>query len=105
MPPDTVKVDRTTRWGNPYKLTDYPTLMPQEERRRHSIASFWKLLNGQVEDPLYSLPFTAEDVRRELRGKNLACWCRDGLPCHADVLLAVANDDGAMRERAGRGDA
>jgi hypothetical protein len=27
----------------------------------------------------------------ELRGKNLACWCRLGLPCHCDVLLELAN--------------
>jgi hypothetical protein len=27
-----------------------------------------------------------------LRGKNLACWCRAGTPCHADVLLEVANE-------------
>ena len=27
----------------------------------------------------------------ELRGKNLACWCPVGSPCHADVLLEVAN--------------
>jgi hypothetical protein len=27
-----------------------------------------------------------------LRGKNLACWCPlDGSPCHADVLLEIAN--------------
>lgn len=26
-----------------------------------------------------------------LRGKNLACWCPEGQPCHADVLLEVAN--------------
>jgi hypothetical protein len=35
--------------------------------------------------------FTAEDVRRELAGKDLACWCPlDGDPCHADVLLKIA---------------
>lgn len=28
----------------------------------------------------------------ELAGKNLACWCELGSPCHADVLLEVAND-------------
>lgn len=28
----------------------------------------------------------------ELRGKNLACWCKPGHPCHADVLLDVARD-------------
>lgn len=26
-----------------------------------------------------------------LRGKNLACWCKLGAPCHADVLLELAN--------------
>lgn len=27
----------------------------------------------------------------ELAGKNLACWCKPGEPCHADVLLELAN--------------
>lgn len=27
----------------------------------------------------------------ELRGKNLACWCKLSDPCHADVLLEIAN--------------
>jgi hypothetical protein len=30
-------------------------------------------------------------VRRELRGRDLACWCKPGEPCHADVLLELAN--------------
>lgn len=34
---------------------------------------------------------TADDVRRELAGKDLACWCPVGQPCHGDVLLEVAN--------------
>ncbi|ATN65310.1 hypothetical protein A3857_18520 [Cereibacter sphaeroides] len=34
---------------------------------------------------------TVEDVIRELRGKDLACWCQPGAPCHADVLLEIAN--------------
>jgi uncharacterized protein DUF4326 len=38
-----------------------------------------------------SLPYTVDDVRRELKGKDLVCWCRLGAPCHADVLLAAAN--------------
>jgi len=40
-----------------------------------------------------SLPFTKGDVRRDLRGKNLACWCPLDQPCHADVLLAIANEE------------
>lgn len=27
----------------------------------------------------------------ELRGRDLVCWCRPGQPCHADVLLELAN--------------
>lgn len=27
----------------------------------------------------------------ELRGKDLACWCKLDAPCHADVLLEIAN--------------
>lgn len=38
---------------------------------------------------------TVEDVRRELAGKDLACWCKPGHPCHADVLLEVANAAGS----------
>jgi hypothetical protein len=42
--------------------------------------------------------FRAEMERRkdvlhfdELRGKNLACWCPLDQPCHAEVLLELAN--------------
>jgi hypothetical protein len=31
------------------------------------------------------------EIRTELRGKDLACWCKAGDPCHADVLLELAN--------------
>ena len=34
---------------------------------------------------------TLDDIRSELRGKNLACWCPLDQPCHADVLLELAN--------------
>lgn len=37
------------------------------------------------------LPFTVEDARAELAGRDLACWCPPWGPCHADVLLEVAN--------------
>lgn len=36
------------------------------------------------------LKVTVDDVRRELAGRDLACWCEPGSPCHADVLLEVA---------------
>jgi hypothetical protein len=31
------------------------------------------------------------DLLESLRGKNLACWCKPQTPCHADVLLDLAN--------------
>lgn len=34
---------------------------------------------------------TVDDVRKELEGKDLACWCKPEDPCHADVLLEIAN--------------
>lgn len=34
---------------------------------------------------------TAAEARAELAGKDLACWCKIGDPCHADVLLELAN--------------
>lgn len=36
---------------------------------------------------------TAATVRDELAGLDLACWCKPGEPCHADVLLAIANGE------------
>jgi hypothetical protein len=31
----------------------------------------------------------------ELRGKNLACFCKPGEPCHADILIELANRETA----------
>lgn len=36
-------------------------------------------------------PPTIEDIREKLRGRDLACWCKPGEPCHADILLELAN--------------
>ena len=32
-----------------------------------------------------------DEIERELSGKDLACWCPLDQPCHADVLLELAN--------------
>ena len=80
MPENAVYVGRPTRWGNPF---DDPRTSPEERVRRYRQA----LLAGR-------LGFTVEDVRKELRGRDLACWCPLDRPCHADVLLEIANADG-----------
>jgi Domain of unknown function (DUF4326) len=43
---------------------------------------------------LMARPDLVAAARAELRGRTLACWCRPGDPCHADVLLEMANTPG-----------
>jgi hypothetical protein len=38
------------------------------------------------------LRVTIDDVRRELQGKDLVCWCKLDCPCHADVLMEIAHN-------------
>lgn len=38
----------------------------------------------------YGLP-SVEEIRAELAGKDLMCWCPEGQACHADYLIAIAN--------------
>lgn len=88
-----VKVDRSTRWGNPYVVDTARALSPEHRAQlgRLAVDNFRRNLLGLVELPQFVLPFTIDDVRRELRGKDLACWCKPAAVCHADVLLEVAN--------------
>lgn len=104
MPPNTVKVDRSTKWGNPFVIHsdkgpsgDYfpadPATAVYMFRNMLKTESSW----SPVPVPLWpkgKVPAqwtTLDDVKRELRGKNLACWCPLDQPCHADVLLEIAN--------------
>lgn len=83
-----VCVTRPGPWGNPFSSA-LAGATPAQKRalRAEAVQRFRRaLLSGDV-----SLPFTVEHVRRDLRGHNLACWCPLDEPCHADVLLEVAN--------------
>jgi Domain of unknown function (DUF4326) len=75
MPPNTVYVGRPTKWGNPYALPAYS--------RRLAIDLYRNWLDGLVN--------RAALRPKELKGKNLACWCPLDQPCHADILLELAN--------------
>lgn len=76
--PDAVVVDRRSRWGNPYRVGD--TGVPDA---RAAVRLF--------DDRIARHLGNREKIRRELAGKDLACWCLLDAPCHADVLLQVAN--------------
>ena len=78
-PPKTVVVARPTKWGNPYKATaTYPV--------EQAVADYERWL---LTDPKGKAVLRAAKI--ELRGLNLACWCRPGNICHADVLLGLVN--------------
>jgi hypothetical protein len=88
-------VARPSRWGNPYRLADYEHDHPREagwdERdwRRMAVRDFRRLMDGEPgADRDYP---TLGEVRTALAGHDLACWCPLDEPCHADVLLEVAN--------------
>ena len=93
MPANTVKVDRTTRWGNPFAC------LPFEECRRRGL---WYAPNREAAVKHFEIWLSAGGFgptwKDQLRGKNLACWCKPGTPCHAETLLRLANDSRELRE-------
>ena len=79
MPENTVKVDRTNkRFGNPFVVGKDGV-----GDAAHAV-EFFKAMIDQS-------PGLIECAKIDLRGKNLACWCKLGTPCHAEVLLEIAN--------------
>jgi len=105
--PDAVIVDRRGKWGNPWTATSEAIWQDDGQGTLRMIpapqASLVRIFREHLMGALarfagsdLGLPFTAEDVRRELRGKDLACWCPLDEPCHADVLLQVANSGAAQ---------
>lgn len=105
-PEGAISVARPSRWGNPfrvgfsYRWTDgapcpYPRpakavegeweQLERCESIRHAVLWYEAWITKMV-------PIMAEDARTYLRGHDLGCWCPlDQEPCHADVLLALAN--------------
>lgn len=85
LPPNTVCVDRTSQWGNPYKIGSIlSTGMP--------MTSGMAVMLFELDLKKGALDFNISDLWK-LRGKNLACFCPEGMPCHGDVLLKLANEN------------
>lgn len=87
MPENTVYVGRGSKWGNPFIIGERNLLINCAFVRdnNHAKAMYQRFLEYN--------PEIANEARDELRGKNLACWCRLDQPCHADVLLELANSN------------
>ena len=96
MPPNTVYVGRGSRWGNPFKGED------AVERYKWAISKFpcaerikaWYDAGGKSGAFWVALASRMPELLNMLKGKNLACWCPLDKPCHADVLLKLANKGG-----------
>lgn len=101
LPPNTVVVSRPTKWGNPFRDSDFRNLVVGKETNaeiaQRCVAAFVSWLNPLTSRDGWDTEKTEARRERlveslhELRGKNLACWCKIGEPCHADFLLELAN--------------
>lgn len=74
-PAEAVYVGRPTKWGNRFVLG-------RDGTREQVIAAY--------EAELLADPERVSQAQRELRGRDLSCHCAPK-PCHADVLLRIAN--------------
>lgn len=86
LPPGARNVARPTKFGNPFRVgAPHPRhgwpMSPQE-----AVDEFRRaLLAGELDGR-----FTVDDVQAELVDRDLACWCREGAPCHGSVLIEFA---------------
>lgn len=92
MPENTVKVDRTTPWGNPFVVGEFSVAADCVEHYKMMLAGYLTIsCSAEVYHAQRAVRDHAAKHLPTLRGKNLACWCALGAPCHADVLLEIAN--------------
>lgn len=83
MPQGTVYVGRPTKWANPWIVAPSLSTSPPTNQYRATAAECVRLYRDLVEVQEWDLA--------ALRGRDLACWCPLDQPCHADVLLDLAN--------------
>lgn len=103
-PDNCVVVARPTRWGNPFRVVPYGKSWGALEffalGGSDNVVSGFKELFDNPHDArakavaLYQVALADGQLEPDLallRGKDLACWCPLDQPCHADVLLEIAN--------------
>jgi len=109
-PEGAVYIGRGTRWGNPWAVTFDRTrgwrvhLASDRSLTSDGIVGWWESRARAHEmaveqfrlhiGPMGLYEYdddTLAELRRDLAGRDLMCWCPERLPCHADVLLELAN--------------
>ena len=85
-------VARPGPWGNPFTIAAVmdDTGLGKEAAQAEAVARYGRWISGALEGP--KAPPEIKAIRAELGGRNLACWCRAGTPCHVDALLELANE-------------
>ena len=78
MPEGVVYVGRGSKWGNPFRIEDMTE--PTPDKRFNAVLAFKA-----------SILKRHEEIKNDLRGKDITCWCGLAQSCHADVLLEIAN--------------
>ena len=76
IPANAVYVGRPSKWGNPFTVAVHG--------RGKALEHYRTYIYGERQEAL------REEVKKELKGKDLICWCFPE-PCHADILLEIAN--------------
>jgi len=98
-PPNTVYVGRGSKWGNPFQVGSKTKIVVENKNKFRAAQEQTMILSPEMACLLYRERITNLIEQfgvpniKELRGKNLACWCALDKPCHADVLLEIANND------------
>jgi hypothetical protein len=90
MPPNTVYVGRRTMWANPYFIDadcQHLSWFRADLELERGAERAPTVANSRLSALFWRMARRLSD----LRGKHLACWCRLDQPCHADVLLELAN--------------
>ena len=86
-----LRVDRATEWGNHHVITKEGPFSFAVDGRG-DFASRELAQARAVELHAADCAKIAPRIRAHLAGRNLACWCAIGTPCHADTLLRIANE-------------
>ena len=85
-------VARPGPWGNPFTIAEVQDELglDKDAAQAEAVGRYGRWVRGEYDGP--RPPPSREKIRAELAGKNLACWCREGSPCHVDTLLKLANE-------------
>lgn len=91
MPEGAVYVGRPSKWGNPWRAGKVKYLTGPKAGHVADRADVVRMYRNALTAKTAKAAEVRAQARTELAGRDLVCWCKLGDPCHADVLLSIAN--------------